>query len=99
MADTTNNSYTTSTTHLKDVSVSINSISMTHTTTSTNTKHKRKTRGATMYTKVKKAHENGVRYPVIVDVATDMAYGENVEDFMSYVTLQGRSNVSILIGS
>lgn len=40
-----------------------------------------------MHTKVKKAHETGVRYPVTVDVATDRAYGENTNDFMGYITL------------
>lgn len=44
-----------------------------------------------MYTKVNKAHKKGIFYPVIVDVATSSAYGENVEDFMDYIVLQGRS--------
>ncbi|CAL5192186.1 unnamed protein product [Lathyrus oleraceus] len=52
-----------------------------------------------MYTKVKKYHKNGVHSPVTVDVATDRAYGEHVEDFMGYIELQGRSKVSILIDS
>ncbi|CAL5206575.1 unnamed protein product [Lathyrus oleraceus] len=63
--------------------------------TSVNIKCKRKTRGSMMYTKVKKIHKNGVRYPVTVDVATSGAYGEHVEDFMGYITLQGRSKMSI----
>ncbi|CAL5201218.1 unnamed protein product [Lathyrus oleraceus] len=69
----------------------------THTTTSSNTQRKRKYRGVTMYTKVKKAHENGIRFPVRVDFATDMAYDEHAEDFTGYVALQGRSKVSILL--
>lgn len=60
---------------------------------------KEKTRDATMYTKVKKPHEKGNCYPITIDVATDMAYGENVEDFMGYIVLQGRNKVSILIDS
>lgn len=96
MDDMTNNSHTTSTSHSKDVGVSMNSTSMTHATTSTNTKRKRKTRRTTIYTKVKKTHEKGIRYPVRVDVATDKAYGEHAENFMGYVALQGRSKVSIL---
>lgn len=52
-----------------------------------------------MYTKVKKYHKNGVHNPITVDVATDRAYGEHVEGFMGYISLQGRSKVSILIDS
>lgn len=52
-----------------------------------NTKHKRKTRGVTMYTKMKKAHENNVHYPVTVDIAVSRAYGEHAEDFMGYISL------------
>lgn len=66
------------------------STSTSHTTsvaTSINTKRKRKTRDATMYTKVKKAHEKGIRRPVTIDVATGRTYGENVEDFMGYIAL------------
>ena len=62
-----------------------------------NKKRERKTRGATMYTKMKKAHENNVHYPVTVDIAVDMAYGEHAEDFMGYIPLQGRGKMSILI--
>lgn len=40
-----------------------------------------------MYTKVKKAHENGIHFLVIVEVATDKAYGEHAEDFTGYVAL------------
>lgn len=99
MTDTTTNSHTTSTTHPEDVGVSMNSTSTTHTTTSIETQRKRKFRGATMYiyTKVKKSHKNGIRFLIRVDVATDNAYGEHVEDFMYYVALQGRSKVSILL--
>ncbi|XP_050875572.1 uncharacterized protein LOC127079195 [Lathyrus oleraceus] len=60
-------------------------------TTSINTNCRRKTRGVAMYTKVKKAHETGVRYPVTVDAATGMAYGEHANDFMGYIVLQYRS--------
>lgn len=81
MVDTTNNSHTTSTNHPEDVGVSMNSTSTTHTTAFINTQRKRKSRGATMYTKMKKAHENGIRFPVRVDVATDKAYGEHAKDF------------------
>lgn len=99
MADTTSNSDTTSTTHPEDVGASMNSTSTTHKNTSTNTKCKRKTRGDTMYTKVKKAHEKCIHYLVRVDVATNKAYGEHAEDFTGYVTLQGRSKMSILLDS
>ena len=67
--------------------------------TSVNTKCKRKTRGATMYTKVNKAHGIGVCYPLRVDKETSRAYGEHVEDLMGYVVLQGRNKVSILLDS
>lgn len=50
-----------------------------------------------MYTKVKKAYEKGIRYPVTVYVAIGRAYSENVEDFMGYIVLQDRSILSILI--
>lgn len=52
-----------------------------------------------MYTKVKKTHENGVRYLVTVDIEIGRVYGENVDDFMDYIALQSRSKVSILINS
>lgn len=52
-----------------------------------------------MYTKMKKAHETGIRYPVIVDAAFSKAYGENTNDFMGYNVLQGISKVRILIDS
>lgn len=64
-----------------------------------NTNCRRKTRGATMYTKVKKIQEVGVHYPVTVDVAIDRAYGEHTDDFIYYIVLQGRSKVNILIDS
>ncbi|CAL5209896.1 unnamed protein product [Lathyrus oleraceus] len=64
--------------------------------TSVNIKRKRKTRCVMMYIKVKKAHENGLRYPVTIDIRIRRAYGEHVEDFMGYIMLQGRSKVSIL---
>lgn len=57
--------------------------------TSANTKHKIKTRGATMYTKVKKTHESGIRYPITIDIRTDKAYEEHADDFMGYIALQG----------
>lgn len=47
-----------------------------------NIKCKRKTRGATMYNNVKKANESGICYPITIDLRTDMAYDEHVEDFM-----------------
>ena len=50
-----------------------------------------------MYTKVKKAHKYGVRYPFTIDVSTERVYGEHDEDFMGYIVLQGRSKVIILI--
>lgn len=40
-----------------------------------------------MYTKVKKVHENGIRFPLRVDVATGKAYGEHVKNFTGYVEL------------
>ncbi|CAL5191436.1 unnamed protein product [Lathyrus oleraceus] len=76
------------------------STSTSHTTsdaTSINTKCKRKTRGCTMYTKVKKAHKSGVCYPNTYYIRSDGAYDENVEDLMGYIVLQSRSKVSILI--
>ena len=63
---------------------------------SINTKRKIKTNGATMYTKVEKAYETGVRYPVKVDAEIDMAYGEHDDDFLGYIVLQDRSKMSIL---
>ncbi|CAL5211131.1 unnamed protein product [Lathyrus oleraceus] len=71
----------------------------TSTATSFNKKHKVKIRGVMIYIKVKKAHENSVHYPITVDVAIDRAYGENAEDFIDYIVLQGRIKVSILIDS
>ncbi|CAL5185769.1 unnamed protein product [Lathyrus oleraceus] len=86
-------------THPEDVGVSMNSTSTTHTTISTSIKCKRKARGITMYTKVKKARENGIRYPIRVDIATNKAYGEHAKDFKGYIVLQGRSKMSILLDS
>ena len=79
------------------------STSTSHTTSAANSvntqSRKRKTRGATMYTKVKKANESGIRYPVRVDAVTGMVEGEKADDFLGYIALQGRSKVSILINS
>lgn len=52
-----------------------------------------------MYTKVKKAQETGVRYPVTVGSTTDKAYGEHADDFMGHIALQGKSKVNTLIDS
>ena len=49
-----------------------------------------------MYTKVKKANETGIHYPVRVDAETGKASGEHADDFF---WLQGRSKLSILIDS
>lgn len=46
---------------------------------------------------MKKTHENDIRYPVRVDVATDKAYGEHAKDFTGYVVLQDRSKVGSLL--
>ena len=54
--------------------------STSHTTFSPNSvniqSRKRKTRGATMYTKVKKVNESGIRYSVRGDAETDKVEGE-----------------------
>ena len=52
---------------------------------------KRKTRGATMYTKVKKSNESGIWYPIRVDAETDKVEGEHVDDFL--VTLHYKVEV------
>ncbi|CAL5197031.1 unnamed protein product [Lathyrus oleraceus] len=78
------------------------STSIAHTTfaaTSVNTNRRRKTRGAVIYTKVKKYQETIVRYPITIDVATDRAHGEHADNFMGYSVLQGRSKMSILMDS
>lgn len=82
--------------------VMVNQTSTYHTTsaaTSINIKWKRKTIGTTIYTKVKKAHESGIRYLIIIDIRTNRTYGEHDENFMGYIMLQDRSKVNILIQS
>lgn len=77
---------------------SLTSISHTiYAITSVNTKRKRKTRGATMLTKVTKAHEIGVRFPVSFCLIYGKAYGEYDDNLRCYVAVQGRSKVNILI--
>lgn len=49
-----------------------------------------------MLTKVKKAHESGVCFPVNFDVRNGKAYGEHAGDFKDYLALESRSKVSIL---
>lgn len=41
-----------------------------------------------MLTKVKKAHENNVFFPINFDVRTSKDYGEHAGDFKGDVTLQ-----------
>lgn len=62
-----------------------------------NTKRKRKTRGAAILTKVKKAHEISVALPINFDLRTSKAYGQNYGDFKVYIALQGRNKVIYLI--
>lgn len=64
-------------------------------TTSANTKSKRKTRGVAMLTNVTKAHESGVRYPIIFRLRTGKIYGEHADNFIGYMSLQCRSKINI----
>lgn len=66
-------------------------------TISTKTKSKIKTRDATMMTKVSKSHESGVCYPVDFYPRNGKNYGENVDGHKSYVLVQDKRKVNILI--
>lgn len=50
-----------------------------------------------MLTKVTQSHESGVRFLVNFFLITGKAYGKHADIFRSYVVVQGRNKVSILI--
>lgn len=76
---------------------STNTSHRTYATIYVKTKSKRKTRGATMFTKVIKAHENDVCFPINLCPRAGNAYGEHADNFRGYMSVQCRSKVSILI--
>lgn len=50
-----------------------------------------------MMTKVSKSHEISVRFLIYFSLRTRKVYGEHVDSFRSFMSVQGRNKFSILI--